>query len=193
MALTGFRYPKVSKLTIDPSTEAETLAAGKVLAKGVKSEVTIRTNKQVFYADDGAAESVNMFVGGDGRLTVDDITEEMLAEMAGANYSAAGATVPNEATYNGDDTPPFYRLGYIGRKLVRNAVHYVVTVYAKVQFDVPSQALETQGENMTLTGVEIPFTIYRNVDGNWRWKKSFTGATALADAESYLNSKVSIT
>ena len=51
MALTGFRYPKVSKLTIDPSTEAETLAAGKVLAKGVKSEVTIRTNKQVFYAD----------------------------------------------------------------------------------------------------------------------------------------------
>ena len=187
MALTGFRYPKACKIT--ETSGAETLGAGFAIAKGVKVDATINTSKQVLYADDGPAESVNIFTGGTGTLEGDDISLETAAKLAGATYSSTGET-SGEVVFAAEDTPPFFRYGHIGRKMVEGVTKFVVTVYMKVQFDIPVENLETQGANVTLKTTSVGFTLFRNLAGDWRKQKAFDTEAA---AVTYLNGLVNIT
>ncbi|MEG1686639.1 MAG: hypothetical protein RR185_04035 [Angelakisella sp.] len=187
MAKTGFRYPKVCKITETNGVEA--LETGFQIGKGVKVSITPKTAKKIMFGDDGPAESANMFTGGDGTLEIDEISLENLAKIAGATVSAEVQT-KGEVTYAIGDTPPFFRYGHIGRILKNNVVSYRVTVYAKVQFSIPQEELETQGEEISLKTASLSMTLFRNLEGKWRWQQEFA---TLAAAETYLNSKVAIT
>lgn len=188
MAGTGYRYPKVCPIT--ETNGKETLGVGFSLAKGVRATINPKTAKKVMYADDGPAESANMFTGGDGTLEIDDITLENLTKIAGATLSTGAGDTAGEATYRYEDNPPYFRYGHIGRRLRNNVTSFRVTVYAKVQFSVPPEELETQGEEINLKTASVQLTLFRNVDGVWRWQKEFDTLTA---AETYLNGKVGIT
>jgi hypothetical protein len=182
MAFTGFRYPRACRIT--EAAGVETLGTGFTLSKGIKADININNSKKILYADDGPADSVNKFIGGTGTLEGNGISMTARAALAGATITG------EEIEYSGDDVAPFFRYGHIGRQVDGNTTSYLATIYLKVQFDIPAESLETEGNDVPLKTVSIPFTIFKNVDGSWCKQKAFT---TLAEAVTYLNTQTNQT
>ena len=180
MARFGYRYPRYCPLTIsDDGTE--TLGAGKSIGKGVRAEVTININDVKMYGDDALAEGIKSFKDGTAAVTVDDLSDEAYAGLTGAKI------VDEELVSKEDDIAPFVRLAWIRRKMKNNKLYYIGICYTKVQFGIPSETDETQGEDPTLQPELINGSLYRNTEGIWRRSKKFE---ELEDAVAYINSLV---
>jgi len=182
MAFTGFRYPKACKIT--EANGVETLGPGFTLSKGIKADVSINNSKKILHADDGPADSVNKFIGGTGTLEGNGLPMKVRAELAGATITG------EEIEYAESDAAPFFRYGHIGRQVDGTTTSYLVAVYLKVQFDIPAESLETEGSDVPLKTISLPFAIFKNVDGKWCRQKAFT---TLADAVTYLNQQTNQT
>ena len=184
MAYTGYRYPKYCPITIGDDGK-ETLGTGKVMAKGVRMDVTVNTSDVTFYADDGLAESIKEFTDGSITMENDDLTNEVLADLTGATITEEG-----ELTASGDDTAPYVRVGFLARKIKHGKSSYQGTVYMKVQFAIPAESYETKGQSTVFKSSTLTGSIYRNADGEWKKQKDFPTVT---EAEAYIDGLLGIT
>ena len=88
MARIGLKYPRYAKVTVttDQSTGAETETYGTVKTAGraVSADISINRNDNKFYADDNVAETDPEFIDGTITLGLDELTNEVTADLTGA-------------------------------------------------------------------------------------------------------------
>lgn len=187
MAKIGYLYPKISKITETESNGSvtEALGTGKALGKGVKMTTSVKTADAKLYADDGLAESSKEFISGSTSLEVDDMTEEIEADITGATYTSS----ENHEVSFANDIAPYFRLSSIARRVKNNVEYYIVVTYMRVQFGAPNDDYQTKGESLTYKTTSVTGELSRNCDGKWRDKQVFT---SLSSALTYQNTMVNI-
>ncbi len=162
MAKKGFRYPKYNILN-----EKENMTVGKVMAEGIKADVKINTGDVKMYADDTVSEAIKEFKDGALTLEIDDIKNDVLADILGHKL------VDGVLTASADDINPFCRVGFIIVGLKKKIPYFRVLVLPKVQFGIPDESFETSGESTTLKSTTIVANIFRSKNSVWKIEKTF--------------------
>ncbi len=155
----------------------ETYGTPVKLAKAISAEVSTEIAEAILYADDGAAESVKAFKNGKLTLGIDALGSANAAALLGARVDSKGVLV--SAT---EDTSPYVAVGF--RALKANGKYRYFWLY-KVQFAVPSDSLQTKGDNITFQTPTIEGTIIRrnkeDTAGKHPWKAEITEGETGAD------------
>lgn len=155
----------------------ETYGTPVKLAKAISAEVSTEIAEAILYADDGAAESVKAFKNGKISLGIDELGSANAAALLGARIDSKGVLV--SAT---EDTSPYVAIGF--RALKANGKYRYFWLY-KVQFAVPSDSLQTKGDNITFQTPTIEGTIIRrnkeDTAGKHPWKAEITEGETGAD------------
>ena len=182
MARIGLKYYKYKKITIGTAAdgaETETYGETKTLGKAMKLDAQVTFTNTALYADDGIAESIKEFSGGTLSADVDQIDDDALTDIFGAEKDEDGGV-----TFRDNDTTSYIRVGTMTRAVKNGAVRYEVFIYAKVMLTPPSEGFETKGENAAFKNDTLTGDIMRNCDGVWKIKRVF--ATE-AEASTYLD------
>ena len=170
-----------------------TYSNGGLLGKAVDAEISLDNGDPVkFYADNGPAESANVFNGGTLTITNDRLAMVPVAAVLGLTTSAL--TEPASGTrlvFPADLNVPYVGYGTIRKDITDGTTSYQAIILYKVQFAVPNDSLATQGETVEFSGQEFTATIMRNDASPAVWKEIATFATE-ANADAYIRSVLSI-
>lgn len=180
MAKVGLKYPVYGKVDSNG-----TITEGKVMAKAIKATVTAESNDVKLYADDGVAESDKSFKGGKILFDVDDLSNEVYADMLGHTYDEETDTVTNK----GSDIAPYLAVGFYGQVIKDNVPSYLAKMLYKTQFSEPSDETETKGETTNFQTPTIEGDIFKLDDERWKEQASFSTE---AEAKEWLNKKFGI-
>lgn len=185
MALIGVRYPRYCPYTIqqqEDGSELEILKPGKVMGKATRVNVTINAEPVIQYADDGPAETVTEFNNGTLQNDLNDLTNDVEADLLGKTYS------DGEIISGGDDNPPYCRVGWVESRLLNNNRRYIGQVYLRAKYSPPGKDLQTKGQTITFTGATLSAALMLNADGNYERHKDFaTVQEALAYVDQLCN------
>ena len=155
----------------------ETYGTPVKLAKAISADLSLELAEAILYADDAASESVKAFKNGKLTLGIDALGNANAAALLGARVDSKGVLV--SAT---EDTSPYVAIGF--RALKANGKYRYFWLY-KVQFAVPSDSLQTKGDNITFQTPSIEGTIIRrnkaDTAGKHPWKAEITEGETDAD------------
>ena len=155
----------------------ETYGTPVKLAKAISADLSLELAEAILYADDAASESVKAFKNGKLTLGIDALGNANAAALLGARVDSKGVLV--SAT---EDTSPYVAIGF--RALKANGKYRYFWLY-KVQFAVPSDSLQTKGDNITFQTPSIEGTIIRrnkaDTGGKHPWKAEITDGETGAD------------
>ncbi len=155
----------------------ETYGTPVKLAKAISADLSMELAEAILYADDAAAESVKAFKNGKISLGIDELGSANAAALLGARVDSKGVLV--SAT---EDTSPYVAIGF--RALKANGKYRYFWLY-KVQFAVPSDSLQTKGDNITFQTPTIEGTVIRrnkpDTAGKHPWKAEITEGETGAD------------
>ena len=155
----------------------ETYGTPVKLAKAISADLSLELAEAILYADDAASESVKAFKNGKLTLGIDALGNVNAAALLGARVDSKGVLV--SAT---EDTSPYVAIGF--RALKANGKYRYFWLY-KVQFAVPSDSLQTKGDNITFQTPSIEGTIIRrnkaDTAGKHPWKAEITEGETGAD------------
>ena len=155
----------------------ETYGTPVKLAKAISADLSLELAEAILYADDAASESVKAFKNGKLTLGIDALGNANAAALLGARVDSKGVLV--SAT---EDTSPYVAIGF--RALKANGKYRYFWLY-KVQFAVPSDSLQTKGDNITFQTPSIEGTIIRrnkaDTAGKHPWKAEITEGETGAD------------
>lgn len=185
MAGVGLAIPIAARY-IDDGNGNISYQNGLRFAKAVEFSTEFGDNKaNNLYADNGIAETQNMFSGGTLTLTTDDLDNE-------ASKLILGIT-EKEITYNGkkvsvlvnkaDDVSPYLGFGVtIKRQKDGKAIHTAV-ILPKVSFSVPADSATTQGESIEWKTPSLSGTIMRDdtPEHNWKYRADFQTEAAAVE------------
>jgi len=167
---------------------------GGLLGKAVDAEIELEdSDPDIFYADNGPAESAAVFGGGSLTITNDRLSLAPVAAILGLEVAAI--TTPNAGNhiqFPADLTPPYVGYGTIRKDVVDGQAKYTAVILYKVQFAIPSLSLATQGETVEFEGNELTATILRNDATPALWMDWAEFATEAA-AEAYIKAALNIT
>lgn len=190
---TGFRYPTVARYNGDG--ELGTHTDGRRLARGVRVSLSVQTaDGNVFFADDGAAESnSDKFATGTVDLTVDGLlpaSERMINGLPDEEVvEVNGRQVP--VTRTGDDAKsPNLGYGFI-RVYESNGIElFRYIILPKVCFRQAGINAETRTEQKNYQTQDLTADILRRDGGkrDWRWIGALytTVEEAVADMDAVL-------
>lgn len=187
MARIGLKYPAIAKYTVSNNTVAYT--DGTVLGKAIKSDIQINCSDDKLYADDSLAENCKEFIDGTIALSVDDLSDANYALLLGHTVD----DTTSEISANGADSAPYVGVGFYGKKIKDGTVSYRAVWLAKVLFAEPQDTSDTKGQGVTFGTPTLNGTISTDLSGNWKYEKTFTGASAAADALAWVKTKAGIT
>ncbi|EMS74026.1 major tail protein [Ruminiclostridium cellobioparum] len=190
MAVIGLKNPIYSKYAETNGTI--TYNSGKVMAKAIKADLSIDIADAILYADDGAAESVKQFSKGTIALQVDDLEDEVKADLYGhklVNAEIEGDSTTKMLVAGGGDTGAYVGVGFYASRVVQGVIKYRAIWLTKVQFGIPAESYETKGEKVSFQTPTTTGTIMLNSEGDW--KKEVTVDTE-ATARVWLNSMANI-
>lgn len=157
------RYSVINISTDETGKEIESYGDIKVFAKAVTANTSINTSKTKFYADDTVAEMINEFLNGTITIAVDDIENEVLADICGATLGEDGTV-----TMKDTDTAKYLRFGCIIRRYKANISEYRGVIFTKVMFDIPADEWETKGESIAFKSETVTGEIMRNANHEWK-------------------------
>lgn len=176
MATIGLDKLYYAKITEDANGD-ETYGTPKQLAKAISADLSIELNEATLYADDGQAEAVKEFKSGTLSLGVDDIGQDVAADLCGATVDENGVLVSS-----GEDSTTPVAVAFRAKKA--NGKYKYYWLY-RVLFGIPATNLATKGDSITFSTPTIEGTIMRRnkVDGKGKhpWKVEVTESTATAD------------
>lgn len=190
---TGFRYPTVARYA--GTGEFGSHTNGRRLARGVKMSLAVQTaDGNIFYADDGAAESnASKFATGTMSLTVDGLLPESERMINGLPdeevIEVNGRQVP--VTRTGDDAlSPNLGYGAI-RVYESNGIElFRYVILPKVCFRQAGFDAETRTEQKNFQPQDLTADILRCDGGkrDWRWLGALytTVEEALGDLDAVL-------
>lgn len=149
-----------------------TYVSGQILAKAAELATTMNSSSDNnFYADNAISETDKEFSNGTGTLTVDDLMQEagkLILGLTQTEYTNGDSKVTINH-YDDDMESPYLGLGII-IKLRRNKVDkYRGVIYKKVSFNIPSEAVTTQGATISWQTSALPFTIERDDSEKHEW------------------------
>ena len=168
MATVGLRdlfYAKITEVTDETSTKT-TYDAPKRMAKAINADLSVEVAEGKLHADDAVDEVEREFVGGTLTLGVNDISDEVQADLLGHTLAEDGTLYANA-----DDSAPYVALGFRCKK--PGGKFKYIWLY-KVKFGEPSENYATKGENITFNTPTITGDIMRRPDDN-NWKAQHTG------------------
>lgn len=186
MAKYGAQYPYVAQIATEPAGALPTYKPdGRTIGKLNKLSLSLTMASGEIYGDDGLAEKVEEFVSGTGTLTTTDLTPEDYGYLTGAAVN--GET--GEVTDGGSDSAPLFGLGYVVVLRRAGATVYRANWLPKVQASKPGEEASTKSNSLSLSGHDIPLTVYAAENGQWRMMQDFTGENALANARAWILKK----
>lgn len=174
--LTGFSSPYVALYTYT-TTSGVAYTSGQILARGVSVSLEIESgDENIFYADNGAAETVGAnFQSGTCTLVVDGL-------LTAAENLIMGLTESTGVTNFGTLNPPYVGIGFIARYMSGGDTTYVPMVLPKAKFNIPNLEAATQEEEIDWQTQELTANIMRDDSENKIWLKKFTATTTEASA-----------
>lgn len=187
MASIGLRTAKYNK--IDYATkkyaalEKESIVP--VLGRLIDAKINEDRNSTELRADDIIAEKDKSFKGGTLNLTVDDVTDEVYADVKGCEITE------KEVTDNSEDIAPEIGYGHIVTKIYKGVKSYKVEFLPRIQITKVTADRKTKGESIEYNTVSIEADVMEleeEINGMkiGDWKKTETFAT-LKEAQTYLD------
>lgn len=196
---TGFSSPWVAIYGNTGTTVTYSSAA--VLARGVSVAISPDdvNNDNIFYADNGPAESdPGVFSGGDLTLTVDGLlasARDLIMGLPAATATTVGTGTVDVTHYGDDQSIPYVGVGYVVRWMSDGVTTYTATVLNKVKFNQIDSDHATQEEDVDWQTQELSGRILRSDNANHDWKMESedlaTEAEALNTVKALLGAAVS--
>ena len=197
MAIIGCSYLKYAKYA--ESQGVVSYSEGGTAAKLVSVDVSLDSSTDNdFYADNSVDETDRVFAGGTITVQTNDLTDAMSKALLGLQEASIGTitgiTDSSVKEYYFDDRQviPYLGIGMVIKHQRAGAAAWTAILLNKVQFAVPNDAAETQGQSISWQTVELTGSIMRDDSANRCWKVMATFTTE-AQAVLWINSKLSIT
>ena len=186
MASIGLRTAKYNK--IDYTTKKYATLENSivpVLGRLIDAKPNPEKNGTKLYADDKEAESDTSFKGGTVNITVDDVTDEVYADIKGCTITE------KEVIDNSEDIAPEFGYGHIVTKIYKGVKSYKVEFLPRIQITKVTADRKTKGESIEYNTVSIEADLKELEEeingmkvGTWRKMKTFT---TLSEAQTYLD------
>lgn len=187
MASIGLRTAKYNKIdyTTKKYEALEKELIVPILGRLIDAKITEDRNSTELRADDIIAENDKSFKGGTLNLTVDDVTDEVYADVKGCEITE------KEVTDNSEDIAPEIGYGHIVTKIYKGVKSYKVEFLPRIQITKITADRKTKGESIEYNTVSIEADVMEleeEINGMkiGSWKKSETFAT-LKEAQTYLD------
>ncbi len=175
MATIGLDKLFYAKITEDTNGN-ETYGDPKQLAKAISADLSVELNEATLYADDGQSELVKEFKSGTLSLGIDDIGQEITADLVGAVIDSNGVLISG-----GEDTAKPVAIGFRAKK--SNGKYKYYWLY-RVLFGIPAANLATKGDSITFSTPTIEGTISRrnklDASNKHPWKAEVTESESTA-------------
>lgn len=180
----GFSRPYVAKYAAAGSNVV--YSDGMRLGRGVSVSMDIESSDgNDFYADNAPAESVRgAFTGGSLTLTIAELNyneAKFINGLIESSLTIDSETI-NELVYSEDNRSPSMGVGYIKKKMYLGATKWIGVVIAKVAFDVPSEEVNTQEDEVDWQTQDIEGSIEKDVKGRWKFQSQDFDTEEEADA-----------
>ena len=127
------------------------------LARGVDVSISVDTADDIiFYADNGAAETISGYVSsGEISLTCDQLKDQVYADLFGATATTGGGVI-----FSSTNTPAKATFGCIVRTMENGVNKWYCLVVPQVVFKVPEDAAATQEEDIDFQTITLEGTLY---------------------------------
>lgn len=190
MAYIGLRHPVWAPIEGE-EIEGQPLQYGKGVVLGgiIDGEVSFNRSTAKLYADDKLSDSDNSITGGTLRTSIDNIEDEVLAQVMGMQVGEDG-----EYTETGKPSP-YGGFGYVRtRKGKGGIVKYTAMWIHKVQLGITTETARTKGEQTeyqppTLEGDIMGVVIDISMETVYRSRKTFDKAS---EAIAWVDAKAGI-
>lgn len=175
LGLKDLHYAKVTK-----NGDQRSYGSPAVLAKAIKVDLSTNMAEASLYADDTLAFNAKSFVDGKISLNVDDLTNEVIADLLGLEVDRDGVVY---AGNEDEENAPIVALGFASKK--SGGKYRYLWIY-EVQFSLPPESYETKGEQIKIITPTIEGKIFKRPDG--RWKADYVGLPTSTVAQNWFNS-----
>ena len=187
MASIGLRTAKYNK--IDYTTKKYAALAKEsivpVLGRLIDAKINPEKNNTKLYADDKEVEKDTSFKGGSVNITIDDVTDEVYADIEGCKITE------KEIIDNSEDIAPEIGYGHIVTKIYKGVQSYKVEFLPRIQITKVTADRKTKGESIEYNTISIEADLKELEEeingmkiGTWRKMKTFE---TLSEAQTYLD------
>lgn len=190
MAKVGLSKPYYAKYAAAAGVVSYT--GGAVMGKAVDASIDPDDNDiEIFYADNGPAESAPQFTGGQLTLEIDRLSASVVADLFGITPGSSTTPVGTTLSFSANTSIPYIGVGLISKSIVNSDPVWMAVILPKVQFNPLSLDMSTQGEDIEFSGNELSATILRDdtTDAKWMELGYFTTE---ADAETWIKNYLNI-
>jgi phi13 family phage major tail protein len=139
LATVGLDSLYYQKITED-SQGQETYGTPHILAKAMEADLSIELIEESLYADDGACYTIKEFKSGTLKLSVADLSPEVVADLSGAVIDDNGVLI--SSSEDGGDTVA------VGFRARRPEGDFRLFWVYKIKFGAPSVKLVTKGNKI---------------------------------------------
>lgn len=191
MAKVGLSKPYYAKYAAENGVV--TYSGGASMGKAVNASIEPDDNDtEFFYADNGPAESAQIFSGGTLSLEIDRLDAPVVGALYGIEPGSSTTPTGTTLDFKADAVIPYVGVGMIVKNIVNNEQVWMGIILTKVQFVTPSFDLATQGETIEFSGNELSAAILRDDTQDGRWLRLGYFDTE-ANADTWVRSMLSIT
>lgn len=197
MAKIGLSRPYFA--VYENTAEEVAYANGALLGKAVELSIELDgADDNILYADNGPAETANVFAGGTVTLTTDDLLPEVMLSVLGVAEEAMTnekirTKDPKWYIWDDNQTTPYLGFGAIVKTQNHNRPGFQAVLLPKIKFTNPSDTFKTQGESIEWGTPEISGTILRSDAPGHPWKAISGVMESEADAEAAIKQYLQIT
>lgn len=194
MAFIGLRYPVAAPITAETEGAEPTYGAGFVVGKAIQANLTITRNNNPLYGDDAIAEDDNGITGMSLELGVDDLEDEVRANLMG-DVVVQGENGAPAVYYETGNSAPNVGFGYIRVRRRHGVTSYQALFIHKITFGQTSENAQTKGESIewqtpTITGRAAGLMLNNVNYISFRKRALFT---TFAAAQAWLRTQANIT
>ena len=200
MAFIGMRHVVAAPLTAHQPGSEPTYGTGFAVGLGMKANLTINHNDNPLYAEDSIAEDDNGITSMELELGVDDLTDEVEANMGLVKKveqtTGSGQSAVTTATYYDTDEPAkdlgvgYMRVRQKGNKKTFQALWIFKTKFAKQSEEAKTKEEKIEWQTPTVKGRCCGLNVGGN--GEMRFRKRRTFDTE-AEAAAWLDELAHIT
>ena len=197
MAKIGLSKPYFA--VYENTAEQVTYSNGALLGKAVELSIELDgADDKILYADNGPAETANVFAGGTVTLKTDDMLPEvMLSVLGGLEEAMTNEAIktkdPKWYVWNDAQETPYLGFGAIVKTQNNNKPGFQAVILPKIKFINPNDTFKTQGASIEWGTPEISGTILRSDAEGRPWKAISIIMESEADAEAAIKQYLQIT
>lgn len=186
MASIGLRTAKYNKIDYTTKKYAELAKESivPILGRLIEAKINPEKNNTKLYADDKEAEKDTSFKGGSVNITIDEVTDEVYADIEGCKITE------KEVIDNSEDIAPEVGYGHIVTKIYKGVKSYKVEFLPRIQITKVTADRKTKGESIEYNTISIEADLKELEEeingmkiGTWRKMKTFE---TLSEAQTYL-------